>query len=196
MRPDARVNGQERIRFILADRADSTPFAYTVTASSTAGSPTPSRVCSRWTPMRANHPVGGVRHRHGPGGSQHTDSQRDDPSPSTRASVAPGERADGCDHHRSPTTGRHRAVVTETLPTGFAYIDQQPHGTARCGPTPMRVSGQEVRFVAGGQHRFNSVRLHGHCLQHGGKSHSFSGMLTVDSGAGQPPRGRRRHRHG
>ena len=127
VRPDP--NDGQRIRFVLADSADN-PFTYTVTVSE-AGS-----IVGKLTVDRIEYDVTGddmvtVQESTGPSATREFDT----------GSVAAGG---GPVVATITVSGATQAVVTETLPTGFAYVASSlPDSQVRPDPN----DGQRVRFV-------------------------------------------------
>ena len=127
VRPDA--NDSQIIRFVLADSADN-PFTYTVTVSE-AGS-----IVGKLTVDRIEYDVTGH--------DGVTVQESTDPS-ATRAFDTMSVAAGGGPVVATITvSGATQAVVTETLPTGFAYVESSlPAGQVR----PDANDSQIIRFV-------------------------------------------------
>ena len=127
VRPDA--NNGQIIRFVLADSADN-PFTYTVTVSE-AGA-----ISGKLTVDRIEYDV--------TGDDMVTVQEGTDPS-ATRAFDTGSVAAGGGPVVATITvSGATQAVVTETLPTGFAYVASSlPDSQVR----PDANNGQIIRFV-------------------------------------------------
>ena len=127
VRPDP--NDSQRIRFVLADSADN-PFTYTVTVSE-AGA-----ISGKLTVDRIEYDV--------TGDDMVTVQEGTDPS-ATRAFDTGSVAAGGGPVVATITvSGATQAVVTETLPTGFAYVASSlPDSQVRPDPN----DGQRIRFV-------------------------------------------------
>ena len=127
VRPDA--NNGQIIRFVLADSADN-PFTYTVTVSE-AGA-----ISGKLTVDRIEYDV--------TGDDMVTVQEGTDPS-ATRAFDTGSVAAGGGPVVATITvSGATQAVVTETLPTGFAYVASSlPDNQVR----PDANNGQIIRFV-------------------------------------------------
>ena len=127
VRPDP--NDGQRIRFVLADSADN-PFTYTVTVSQ-AGA-----ISGKLTVDRIEYDV--------TGDDMVTVQEGTDPS-ATRAFDTGSVAAGGGPVVATITvSGATQAVVTETLPTGFAYVSSSlPDSQVRPDPN----DGQRIRFV-------------------------------------------------
>ena len=149
------MNGQE-VRFTL--QGDSS-VAYTVTASSTAGSHSFSGMLR--DSLRDDYPVGGV--------DTVTVEAPSTPTPSATRSFDKASVTAGGQVVVTIGVANYGGIgrVTETLPAGFAYVDST-HDSAG-----VRVNGQEVRFTLQGD---SSVAYTVTASGTAG-SHSFSGML-------------------
>ena len=127
VRPDP--NDSQRIRFVLADSTDN-PFTYTVTVSE-AGSIEGKLTVDRIEYDVTGHDMVTVQESTGPSASRAFDTR----------SVAAGG---GPVVATITVSGATQAVVTETLPTGFAYVSSSlPDSQVRPDPN----DGQRIRFV-------------------------------------------------
>ena len=127
VRPDP--NDGQRIRFVLADSADN-PFTYTVTVSQTGS------ILGNLTVDRVEYDVTGddsvtVPESTGPSAKRELDTR----------SVAAGG---GPVVATITVTGATQAVVTETLPAGFTYVESSLSDN-QVRPDPN--DGQRIRFV-------------------------------------------------
>ena len=131
VRPDP--NDSQRIRFVLADSADN-PFTYTVTVSE-AGA-----ISGKLTVDRVEYPVTGD----GSVTVQESTDESTDPSAMRefdKSSVAAGG---GPVVATITVSGATQAVVTESLPTGFTYVESSlPDSQVRPDPN----DGQRILFV-------------------------------------------------
>ena len=127
VRPDP--NDGQRIRFVLADSADN-PFTYTVTVSE-AGS-----ISGKLTVDRIEYDV--------TGDDMVTVQEGTDPSATREFDTGSVAAGGGPVVATITVSGATQAVVTETLPTGFAYVSSSlPDSQVRPDPN----DGQRVRFV-------------------------------------------------
>ena len=108
VRPDP--NDGQRIRFVLADSADN-PFTYTVTVSE-AGA-----ISGKLTVDRIEYDV--------TGDDMVTVQEGTDPSATREFDTGSVAAGGGPVVATITVSGATQAVVTETLPTGFAYVDSQ-----------------------------------------------------------------------
>ena len=132
VRPDP--NDSQRIRFVLADSADN-PFTYTVTVSQTGS------ILGNLTVDRVEYPVTGDDSVTVP---ESTDPESTDPSAmralDTRSVAAGG----GPVVATITVSGATQAVVTETLPASFTYVESSlPDSQVRPDPN----DDQRIRFV-------------------------------------------------
>ena len=127
VRPDP--NDGQRIRFVLADSADN-PFTYTVTVSE-AGS-----IFGKLTVDRIEYDV--------TGDDMVTVQEGTDPSATREFDTGSVAAGGGPVVATITVSGATQAVVTETLPTGFAYVASSlPDSQVRPDPN----DGQRIRFV-------------------------------------------------
>ena len=130
VRPDP--NDSQRIRFVLAD-SDDNPFTYTVTVSE-AGS-----IVGKLTVDRIEYDVTGL-----PGHDRVTVQESTGPSATREFDTTSVAAGGGSVVATITVSGATQAVVTETLPTGFAYVESSlPDNQVRPDPN----DSQRIRFV-------------------------------------------------